>query len=205
MEAYFAGLTGLEKVFMGCAVFGGGLFILRMVLMLVGADSSDADMDVDMDIDMDADVDASDSADFDDVEIDAGLRLLTFQGMTAFVMMFGLTGYAVSRNSGTGTAFTVALGCLAGFAGMWLMAKGFALMNSLQSSGNMNVKDAVGQEGTVYLTIPAEGPGRVQLPVSGRLKVMSATSHDKVEIKTGTRVSVVAVVNERVLGVRKAS
>jgi len=199
MEAYFAGLTGLEKVFLGCAVFGGGLFILRMVLMLVGADSSDADMDVDMD------VDAGDATDGDHADIDAGLRLLTFQGMTAFVMMFGLTGYTVSRNSGTGTTFTVALGCLAGFAGMWLMAKGFAFMNSLQSSGNMNVKDAVGQEGTVYLTIPAEGTGRVQLPVSGRLKVMSATSHDKVEIKTGTRVSVVAVVNERVLGVRKAS
>ena len=77
MEAYFAGLTGLEKVFLGCAVFGGGLFILRMVLMLVGADQSDVDMDVD--VDMDIDMDAADSTDFDDIEIDEGSEV-TFDG-----------------------------------------------------------------------------------------------------------------------------
>jgi len=210
MAAYLASLTGMEKVYFVCALFGGGLFILRMILMLIGADSSDADTDMDFDA-HDADFDA-DHGDMDDIHVDgghdihadAGLRLLTFQGLTAFVMMFGLTGYSVSRSSGLGSMLTVAAGCLAGLLGIWLIAKGFAVMKTLQSSGTMNISSAIGGEGSVYLTIPADGTGKVQVIVSGRLHVMDAVSAEKKELKTGDRVSVTDVSNERMLVVKKS-
>jgi len=211
MGAYLAGLSGLEKVFLSCAVFGGGIFIMRMILMLFGADQGDADMDVDVDMDVDADTDmdvddgatGADDSGFDEGDVDASLKLLTVQGLTAFIMMFGLTGFSVSRSSAVGSVVTVGVGCGVGVFAMWLVAKGFAVMKSLQSSGTMNLYDTMGEEGTVYLTIPSEGIGKVRIIVSGRLKVRDAVSQDKVEIKTGERVSVSEITNQRMLVVRK--
>jgi len=213
MAEYLASLTGMEKVYFVCALFGGGLFILRTILMLCGADSSDADTDMDFDAhDADFDADHGDMHDIHadgdhsghDVQADAGLRLLTFQGLTAFVMMFGLTGYSVSRSSGLGSVLTVAAGCFAGLLGMWLIAKGFAVMNTLQSSGTMNISSSIGGQGSVYLTIPPDGTGKVQVVISGRLHVMDAISAEKEELETGDRVLVTAVSNERTLVVKKS-
>jgi len=85
---------------------------------------------------------------------------------------------------------------------MWLVAKGFALMRNLQSVGNMRISDAIGEEGTVYLTIPAEGIGKIQITISGRLMVMDAVSQNKVEIKTGKRVCVSEITSGGMLAVR---
>ena len=206
MADYLAGLSGLEKIFLACAVFGGGFFILRTILMLTGAGGSDSDTDA-------GDVDAGDvhagDGHLDDIDhathadTDSGLKILTIQGMTAFVMMFGLTGYALSRSSLLGSVLTIALGILVGVFAMWLIAKGFALMRSLQSSGTMQIYEAMGQEGTVYLTIPAEGIGKVQVAISGRLTVADAVSMDKVTLKTGERVCISEIDSAGMLAVRK--
>jgi len=216
MVEYFASLSALEKVYLACAVFGGSLFVLRMILMLCGADSSDADTDMDFDahdVDFDADgadVDAAHGADADhaadahEIHADGGLRLLTFQGLTAFAMMFGLAGFSISRSSGLGSVVTLGIGILAGMLGMWVLAKGFAIMRSLQSSGTMSLYDAVGEEGSVYLTIPPGGTGKVRVAVSGRLQVIDAVSSEDEELKTGDRVVVTKVSQASVLAVKKA-
>ena len=237
MSSYLAGLSILEKIYLACAVFGGGFFILRTILMLAGvgdahSDAGIGDMDAHADIGdmsahgdigdmdahadvghMDSDTDAGDAdhgdhhlEDIDHAthgDVDAGLRLLTLQGLTAFIMMFGLTGFAISRSSVIGSIFTIAIGILVGLFAMWLVAKGFQLMRSLQSSGTMQIYDAIGEEGTVYLTIPAEGIGKIQINVSGRLMVMDAVSQDKVEVKTGERARVSEISTDGMLMVRK--
>jgi len=211
MNSFMAGLSVLEKLYLACAVFGGGFFILRTILMLTGIGDTDTDADADAgDFDhADADHADVDNADqFDDIDHgdhghhDAGLKLLTIQGLTAFIMMFGLTGFAVSRGSVLGSVFTITIGILVGVFAMWLVAKGFALMKSLQSTGNMQIYDAIGEEGTVYLTIPAEGIGKIRITISGRLKVKDAVSQDKVEFKTGTRVRVTEISTGGLLSVR---
>ena len=206
MSSYLAGLDMLEKIYLACAVFGGGIFILRTILMLTGIGDTDSDLDTDA-VDFDhGDFDHGDHA--DDIDHgdhghgDAGLKLLTIQGLTAFVMMFGLTGYAVSRSSVLGTIFTIAIGIAVGLFAMWLVAKGFALMRSLQSSGTMRIYDAIGEEATVYLTIPADGVGKIQVTISGRLMVVDAVSQDKVKLKTGERVRVSEISSGGILEVR---
>lgn len=224
MNSFMAGLSVLEKIYLACGVFGGGVFILRTILMLSGIGDTDSDADAggfdhgDVghgDFDHgdadhgDADHGDSDETDrFDDLDHgdhghgDSGLKLLTVQGLTAFIMMFGLTGFAVSRSSLLGSIFTVAIGIVVGLFAMWLVAKGFALMKSLQSSGNIQIYDAIGEEGTVYLTIPAEGIGKVRITISGRLKVVDAISQDKVELKTGKSVRVSEISTGGLLSVR---
>jgi len=210
MSSFMAGLSVLEKIYLACAVFGGGFFILRTVLMLTGIGDTDTDVDADVDVDA-GDFDHADADPEDHLEdidhgdhghADSGLKLLTVQGLTAFVMMFGLTGFAVSRSSILGSIFTIAIGILVGLFAMWLVAKGFALMKSLQSSGNIQIYDAIGEEGTVYLRIPADGIGKIRITISGRLKVVDAVSQDKVELKTGTGVRVTEISTGGMLSVR---
>jgi hypothetical protein len=206
MMDYLAGLNFLEKIYLMCAVFGGAFFVLRTILMLSGIGHEDAGMD------MDADADAGDfdhdSHHLEDVDHgdhgdhDAGLRLLTLQGLTAFIMMFGATGFAFSRGSFLGNVMTFIVGAAAGLFAMWLVAKGFALMRSMQSIGTMRFSDAIGEEGSVYLTIPAEGIGKIQVMISGRLMVVDAVSQDNVELKTGARVCVSEITSGGILAVR---
>ena len=206
MSSYLAGLSILEKIYLACAVFGGGFFVLRTILMLTGIGDTDSDVDADA-VDFDhGSFDHGDHA--DDIDHgehghgDSGLKLLTIQGLTAFVMMFGLTGFAVSRSSVLGSVLTIAIGLLVGLFAMWLVARGFALMRSLQSSGTMRPYDAIGEEGTVYLTIPADGVGKIQVTISGRLMVVDAVSQDKVQLKTGERVRVSEISSGGILEVR---
>jgi hypothetical protein len=205
MSSFMAGLSVLEKLYLACAVFGGGFFLLRTILMLSGVGDGDSDVDTDAgDIDH---ADADHTELIDDIDHgdhghgDGGLKLLTVQGLTAFIMMFGLTGFSISRNSVLGSVFSIAIGILVGLFAMWLVAKGFALMRSLQSSGNIQIYDAIGEEGTVYLTIPAEGIGKIRITISGRLKVVDAVSQDNVELKTGTRVRVTEIATGGLLSV----
>ena len=201
MGDYLASLSGLEKIFLACAVFGGGLFVLRTILMLAGFGDSDSDTDAGDVHDLDDHLDDLDHATHSGA--DAGLRILTIQGLTSFAMMFGLTGFAISRSSLLGSVLAIAIGILVGVFAMWLIAKGFALMRSLQSSGTRQIYEAMGQEGTVYLTIPAEGIGKVQVTISGRLTVADAVSLDNVTLKTGQRVCISEVDSAGMLAVRR--
>jgi membrane protein implicated in regulation of membrane protease activity len=67
-------------------------------------------------------------------------------------------------------------------------------MGKLQSEGTLDVWNALGKEGTVYLTIPPTGKGIVQINVQDTLRELSAVSKDKTEIKTGERIVVVDIV-----------
>jgi hypothetical protein len=163
-----------DSVFLLCAVLGGGVFVIRTLLQLLGFGSG-ADMD---DLHHDA---------------DAGFRILSLQGLSAFFMMFGLVGLALVRESKVGEAPALGIAALAGVGSMWLIGKLFGMMGKLQSSGTLNMQNAIGQSGTVYLTVPKSGRGKVEVVVQGRLGVFEATTHLGSDIATGARVRVVAI------------
>ena len=101
MLAFLSDMNGLEKIFAVCAIVGGVLFIIRLVLQFMGGDF-DADAADGLD-GLDG-VDGLDGADADfDVEIgdtDYSFKLISFQGLTAFFAMFGLVGLAMLKQSG---------------------------------------------------------------------------------------------------------
>jgi membrane-bound ClpP family serine protease len=61
----------------------------------------------------------------------------------------------------------------------------------------------LGSGGSVYLRIPADGSGQVQVEVDGRLQIFDAVSAKKEEIKTGDQITVVWVQDNGVLVVEK--
>jgi hypothetical protein len=198
MGDWFAALSVLEKTFAVCAGIGGLLFAVRLVLMFAGGDAHDgggADVDVDAG---GGDVDHHDGTDSD-----IAFKLLSFQGLTAFFMMFGLVGLAMSKDSGYGPFESVAVAVAAGLGTTWVIGKLFEAFNKVQHSGTINLNNAIGQEGTVYLSIPADAPGKIRVVIQGRLKVVDALSEDKKPIPTDAHIRVVGLVNENVFVVRQ--
>lgn len=176
--------SGLELFFIICAVIGGGLFIVRFAIQLFGGGDTDADTDTDLQVG---------HADVDHVDADVSFKLLTLQGLTAFFMMFGLVGFAMLRESHASGGVALASASAAGLGTVWLIGRIFSSVKKLQSSGTMDNAAAVGEQGTVYLTIRAQGTGKVQVTMHGRPREFEATAKDGAEIKTGERIKVLEV------------
>ncbi len=181
------GLNWLEGIFLMCALVGGVLFIFRLVVMVLGFDHH-GDIDFHGDVDVSGDVDVHGDVHSDS---DVGFKLLTFQGITAFLMMFGVVGLFLDMGLRINAIISIMGASGAGMGMTYLQARLMQAMLKLQSSGTLNVKNAIGAEGTVYLTIPANGVGKVQVSVQDRLVEFEAVTDDKSEIKTGEQIRVV--------------
>lgn len=203
MIEWYEALTGLQKLFVIIGGVGTLIFLIQFVLMLVGGDG-DADAsgaEVDMATDMsDGDFDFT-GTDLDDVHVDSdvGFQLLSIQGLSVFFMMFGLVGLAFSRGGGYGAAISLLAGFVVGLIFMYIVAKMFAFFKTLQNSGTISLKNAIGQEGRVYLSIKSDEPGQIEVVVQGHLSIYSARSKHNEEIPTDSRVRVVDVLNDEMI------
>ena len=195
LSLFLSQLTTLESMYWVCAVVGGVVLVLRTIMMFMGGDVGDSDTDVD--------IDGGDGLDGDDT--DNGFKILSLQAISSFLTMFGLVGLAMIKQSELEPKWSL-LGAVAGGCAMvWLMKQVFIKAMLLQSSGNLNLDNAVGAEGTVYLTIPSGGTGKVRVAFQNRLKVLEARSQSGDELKTGEEIKVVEIHSGNVLIVNKRS
>jgi hypothetical protein len=121
--------------------------------------------------------------------------VLTFRTVLIGLTFFGLTGKA-SMASGFAQPkpLVIAVACgLAAMYGVYFLMRG---LYRLTADGTERISQAVGEEGIVYLTIPAHnaGLGKVQVPVQNRtVEYEAMTAGEK--LATGTRIVVVGVVS----------
>jgi len=177
-------LSRLELTFAICAVVGGTLFVMRMVLFALGMGGDDLDADADL-------------------EGDSGFSGLSIHGLTAFFMMFGLVGLALLRGSGQPPSVAIMGAVLAGGGSLLLSSQIFRAFRRLQETGTIDYSAAVGEEGSVYLTISKGGVGQVQITFAGRSRVMDARSENGEEIPTDHRVRVRRLIEGNVLVVEE--
>ncbi|MDR2861966.1 MAG: NfeD family protein [Syntrophobacterales bacterium] len=168
MSAWFSNFGILEIFFLTCAVIGGFFVFMKFIMQLIGAD---ADIDVDVHADS-----------------DAGFQLLSLYGLSSFFMMFGLVGLALYKQS---QLFSVIGAVAAGLISVWLIGKIFKAATRLQSSGTLQISDAIGCVGTVYLTIPEGGTGRVTVNIRNHLREFDAIGIHGRKIATGALIRVV--------------
>jgi len=168
-------LIGFDLVFGISALVGGLLFLLWFVLMMVGGAASDL-------FDGLFDIQIGDT--------DLSFKALTFQGLSAFLMMFGLIGLMISEMDAP-QALSILGGLGAGGVSMWTVSKLFDTFKEFEQSGTMDLENANGATGTVYLRIPASGQGQIQITFQGAMRTMDAISIDGVEIPTGALIQVV--------------
>jgi membrane protein implicated in regulation of membrane protease activity len=190
MKGFLDSLNGLELLFACCAVFGTVLFLLRTILMFLGhMGGSDTDVHG-----------GAEGADGGDTgadgavhDSDLSFKTLSLQGITVFFMMFGITGWMVMRMGSFHPIIPIGISLLTGGLMIEVMKKLFQWAGHLQSSGTLNLENAVGLEGTVYLTIRPGKAGKVQLTVQGRLAVLDAVTEQQEELKTGQTVRVAGI------------
>lgn len=218
----------LGSVFVYCALFGGIFLLLQMLMMFVGGDhGADAGhMDVGFDGGdfhggFDGDVDAGFDGDMDagvDGDVDVGqahahghssgsmfFEVFSLRTVAAAVTFFGLVGMAVHRSGGSDFQAT-AFGVIAGVAALYGLYWVFKQLFRLQSSGNQDIRNALGVPASVYVPIPADnqGRGKVQFEMQGRIVEYQAVTDDAEKLATGESVYVRSIVDADTVLVSRA-
>ncbi|MFH1434098.1 MAG: NfeD family protein [Pseudomonadota bacterium] len=200
MTEWWASLTLAQQIFHAIAIITTLILLVQLVLNLVGLAGHDADVDT-----SGADMSADASVDHPgDAAHSTGLGILSIRSVTAFFVGFGWGG-VVSLRSGISLPLTIVLAFLVGAVFLFMVFYIMKWILKLSDSGNIQYQNAMGQSGTVYIAIPASGKGRgqVQVKVQGRLREVEAITDEKEGLPTGTPVSVVKVIGDSTLVVRK--
>ncbi len=179
-----------EQVFWIVTIPATVIFLALLVLTIFGGD-----MHTDVDTSIDTHIDSGDSIPF---------QFLSLKNIVAFFAVFGWSGIGFIH-SGLAPWLVILLAILCGLLMMFLMASLFYLMSKLAESGTLNMKNAVGKLGEVYLRIPAKrgGMGKVQLNVQGSVQTLDAITDDSDIIPTSSIIQVVDVIDEHILLVKK--
>jgi len=159
------------------ALFGSAVFVLRMVMLLSGADDGGdltgdvGGMDGDMG-GMDADIGDGEPLDHGGTNPDAAFRVISFQTIAAFLMGAGWGGLGAYRGSNLEFGWSLLVAAACGTAMLYLFAWLMKVVYDLQTSGNISPRQVVGQEAQVDVEIPSShmGQGTIKIVVNERMR-----------------------------------
>lgn len=206
MSEWWNGLDPILKVLYCIAVPSSLILIIQTIISLCGigdggsgiemSDTSGldlSDLPDDMpDMSADVDTDISNMSDGGNPADIGALRLFTLQTVIAFLTVFSWVSI-ISYGGGTPAFAAMLIGAAFGAAAMFGVAKIMSLSKRLSESGTIELKNALGEHGTVYLTIPESGggEGKVTLTVQGRFMELPAVQDGREPMKTGASVRII--------------
>lgn len=179
-------IPSLDTIFLVSAILGGGLFLIQLFFQFFGAD-----------------LDGASDAFSGDASADVAFKVLSFQGLSAFFMMFGLTGLMFLREFALSAFVSLVGASAAGVGTAFIIQAIFRFFLGLQSSGTIDIHRAVGATGTVYLSIDKHKPGKVTVVVDNRQLIRNAIVEGREFLETGTPIRVVQVLSDGTLVVEK--
>lgn len=189
----------MDMFFLLCAIFGGTILLIQVALALLGIG---ADVDLpDADVGGDVSGDIGGEADVGHGGMVALAKVVTFQTVIAFLAFFGIGGL-IGRELQLSTGGTIVLATGAGIGAMFLTAYCFSWMRALQGEGTLQMREAKGASGVVYLRIPAHdgGLGKVTIVFQGRTVEIAARTSGP-ELRNGEKVVVNRVIDDRTVEV----
>src|SRR5262249_47132797 len=194
-----------EMVYLTCAIVGGTLLVCQFLLSLLGlGDHHDAAGD--HDIHDAGGHDAHGGHDDHDSHNSWFVGVLTFRSLVAALTFFGLAGLAATVNFNQGPPQSLAIASAVAVAALLGVAYLIRSLHRLKADGTVRIERAVGQSGTVYLTIPAQkaGVGKVTVTLQNRtVEYQAVTPHQ--QLATGRKVVVTAVLGPDTVEVVPAS
>jgi hypothetical protein len=167
----------MGTLFLVCAIFGGTVLVLQLVLGLVGLGMEAADLQFDK----------------DGLHAGDALNLLSARALAAALAFFGIGGL-LALTLGAGALLALPVGLATGTCAAVGTAALMRGLTRLEADGTVRLERAVGEPGTVYLKIPGQnaGAGKVLLTLQNRtVECKAVTSLD--ELPTGTPIIVVDV------------
>lgn len=173
MGDWWQDLAGDLQIFYAIGIIAGFFLLLQLVLLAFGVG---ADMEVGED--------------------DSSGGFLSIRSLVAFAFAFGWTG-VLMKQADRSTVLAVVVALVVAFAvflGVGLLWRSFG---KLGESGSIDYRSAVGKHGTVYLTIAAHrgAPGKVEVLVQGRMRVIDAYTEAAEDLPPPTRVEVIDIVD----------
>jgi len=135
-----------------------------------------------------------------------GLGIVSIRTVTAFFFGFGWAG-ALAIRQGHSIVISILIAFVVGAVFMTIVYSLMRFVYGLRASGTVDYKNAIGQVGDVYVSIPAResGSGQVQIMVQGRMRVVPAFTKAGRDLSGGSKIKVVGIVDERTLLVEPLS
>jgi membrane-bound ClpP family serine protease len=183
------------------AAFFSVFFLWQIIAAFLGLSGDDVDVGhADVDI---SDIDGSDNFDHHDVvEATQAFKILSLRSIITFFTLFSW-GCALYTSDGMPVVKAMGISSIWGLIGMVSVAFIFWGMGKLTETGTKDVASCMGQVGTVYLDIPADGFGEVKTSISGAVEHIKATSVSGEALRAGTQVRIVHVVDQTLVGVEE--
>ena len=157
------------------SVISDGLIIVMLLLSLLGG----LDLDLDFDLGGDSDTDSG-----------GGLGIvkgvLTFVSVSTWVIRICL----IYNQSNT---ISISVGIVVGLVIVYLLSKLLGFLMRQTEFNTYTIEDTLDKMGKVYLKIPVDGEGIVQVIINDSMKEFKGKSFSNVEIPTGTSVRIVDV------------
>ena len=212
---WWNGLQLAEQILYCIAVPATLILVIQTILMLIGMGDSGAGINPSdtSGLDMPDSFDGVDSIDADIPDHDisshtdiADFRLLSVQSVIAFLCIFGWSGIA-AISCGVPAWGAILIGAVLGFGAMVLVAKIIQWSSKLTQNGNFNVKNLLGESGTVYIPIPpsGQGTGKINISCGERFLEFDAVCEGDKTLSTGSAVRVVDIVAGSTLVVEQIS
>lgn len=184
MNEWWTSLEMLEKAYWVITFVGSLFFIFILIMTFAGGDAEE----------------------FGDAEFDGGIdfQFLTFKNIVGFITIFGWSGLA-SIHSGWSSTTTVIVSSVAGLIMMAAMASLFYFLRNSGESGTLDLNNAIGCVGEVYLPIGKERStiGKVSVKVQGSLRELEALTDEDQDLSSGNVIKIINIVSDEILLVEK--
>jgi len=161
------------------AILGTAYFLFSLILGGLGGDAEAG-------FEIDVDVGDSPVAEF---------SVLSLQTLSAFAMGSGWMGFGALRFMGLDLTTATLIAIASGVGVAWILVSLLRALWKLQSSGNVPLDSALGQTGTVSVSVPPKGngSGRVTVVIGKKQREFNAAQSGDEPIGSKTRVGVVGV------------
>jgi len=195
MEAWWQGLSVLNKCFAVAALFFSVLFVWQLIGMFLGfdgeghADAAHTGMDHA----------GSDSDHHGGGEI--AFTLVSVRSVIAFGTLFSWAG-TLYLMEGTHPVVAFFYSFLWGMGAMIAVSYLVYRLVRMEERGNASIWSAMGEDGVVYMNLPSGGAGKIRVKVGGTVSYVDARSVNGEPLPAGTKVRVVGVVDGRTLEVK---
>lgn len=193
MTNWWTSLPFDQQIFYGIGIIAFAITLIQLVLSLVGIGGDAADFNLDLDV--------------PDSGTSSGVGIFSTQTLGAFFLGFGWVG-AMARSGGMSLFVSLALAAVLGIVMMTAMYYLIRLLLKLQSKGNIDYASAVGEEATVYVTLPGDdqdGGGQIQLMLQGRFRMAGARKASPGKANPGDRVRIIGMHGQNTFNVESIS
>ena len=188
------GNLGLIGQIMACfAIPMTVIMFLQLILMIIGVGFGG---DTDGDVDDGTMVPGSETTPPDSKSCGhtATFKILTIRGIVAFFALGGWAGIA-ALTAGLHPFWAIQISLFIGVCALLLASIVIRLALKMQTSGNININNAISQTADVYIRIPANRSekGKVTMVLQERFVELDAITDNDTDLLQGTKVEIISV------------